>query len=56
MLAGGIGEALITTETGLVIAIPALLLHTWLTNRADDLVSESEYRVAQTMNSLWPRG
>lgn len=56
MLAGGIGEALITTEAGLVIAIPALLLHTWLTNRADDLTAESEYRVAATMNALWPRG
>lgn len=56
LLAGGIGEALITTEAGLVIAIPALLLHTWLTNRADDLTAESEYRVASTMNALWPRG
>lgn len=54
LLAGGIGEALITTEAGLVIAIPALLLHTWLTNRADDLTAESEYRVATTMNALWP--
>lgn len=54
MLAGGIGEALITTEAGLVIAIPALLLHTWLTNRADDLTAESEHRVASTLNALWP--
>ncbi len=54
LLAGGIGEALITTEAGLVIAIPALLLHTWLTNRSDDLTAESEYRVATTMNALWP--
>jgi len=54
MLAGGIGEALITTEAGLVIAIPALLLHNWLTNRADDLTAESEYRVASTLNRIWP--
>lgn len=54
LLAGGIGEALITTEAGLVIAIPSLLLHTWLTNRSDDLTAESEYRVATTMNALWP--
>jgi biopolymer transport protein ExbB len=54
MLAGGIGEALITTEAGLVIAIPALLLHNYLTNRSDDLSAESEYRVASTMNALWP--
>lgn len=54
MLAGGIGEALITTEAGLVIAIPVLLLHTWLANRADDLTSESEHRVASAMNAIWP--
>jgi biopolymer transport protein ExbB len=54
MLAGGIGEALITTETGLVIAIPALLLHNYLANRSDDLVSEVEYRATKALNDAWP--
>ena len=30
LLSGGISEALVTTELGLVVAIPALLLHAWL--------------------------
>jgi biopolymer transport protein ExbB len=56
MLAGGIGEALISTETGLLIAIPALLGHNYLANRVDDLVAESEFRATKTLNTLWPKG
>jgi biopolymer transport protein ExbB len=56
MLAGGIGEALISTETGLLIAIPALLGHNYLANRVDDLVAEAEYRATKTLNTLWPKG
>jgi biopolymer transport protein ExbB len=56
MLAGGIGEALISTEAGLLIAIPALLGHNYLANRVDDLVAEAEYRATRTLNTLWPKG
>ncbi len=56
MLAGGIGEALVSTETGLLIAIPALLCHNYLANRVDDLVAEAEYRATKTLNTLWPKG
>jgi biopolymer transport protein ExbB len=56
MLAGGIGEALISTETGLLIAIPALLGHNYLANRVDDLVAEAEFRATKTLNTLWPKG
>ena len=56
LLAGGIGEALIATETGLLIAIPTLLGHNFLANRVDDLVSEAEYHALRALNALWPKG
>jgi biopolymer transport protein ExbB len=36
-LGGGISEALITTAAGLAVAIPTILLHKYLTSRADAL-------------------
>jgi biopolymer transport protein ExbB len=36
-MAGGISEALITTQTGLMIAIPGLYAHNFLTRRAENL-------------------
>ena len=33
LLSGGISEALVTTEAGLVVAIPALLIHAWCVRR-----------------------
>jgi len=41
-LAGGISEALITTLFGLVVAIPALLLHAYLARRAHGIVQTTE--------------
>lgn len=41
-LIGGISEALITTELGLILAIPALLLHAMLSRRAQSLLSRME--------------
>ena len=40
MLAGGIAQALMVTEAGLVVAFPLLLLHDQLQNRADAIESE----------------
>jgi hypothetical protein len=34
LAAGGVGEALVSTEFGLAAALPALLLHWWLMRRA----------------------
>ncbi len=51
-LAGGISEALITTATGLVIAIPTLIFYNYFTNKADRLIVEVEkhsYRVVETL-------
>lgn len=54
VLAGGIAEALITTETGLVIAIPVLLLHGWLTERLDVITSSLGIHSMTLLNRLWP--
>lgn len=37
-LAGGISEALITTAAGLVVAIPALVMHRYFTGKIDTIV------------------
>ena len=42
MLSAGIGEALITTIAGLAIAIPALVVFNYLTNRAENFVMDIE--------------
>lgn len=56
IMAGGISEALITTQTGLTIAIPILLIHNYLRNRRDRIAAEMEKSAIQIMNRLWPGG
>lgn len=51
-LIGGISEALITTELGLILAIPALLLHAMLSRRAQSLLSRMERCSMATVNGL----
>ncbi len=41
MMAGGIAKALLTTEAGLVVAFPLILLHNHLRNRADEIENET---------------
>ncbi|MCP5160578.1 MAG: MotA/TolQ/ExbB proton channel family protein [Hahellaceae bacterium] len=41
-LAGGISKALITTATGLTVAIPALIFHRYFMRRVDELVVSME--------------
>jgi len=41
-LASGISEALITTETGLIFALPILLLHSILSSKVDNFTAEME--------------
>ena len=52
LLAGGISEALITTEFGLIIAIPALLLHNHLSNKAEKIAEDLEKNAVKLINSL----
>jgi biopolymer transport protein ExbB len=48
-LSGGISEALVTTEFGLVVAIPALLVHAWL-NRRSKRISIQTTALAERFN------
>lgn len=49
-LSQGISEALITTFTGLCIAIPFLVVYNWLAGRVDALMHEMELRVTELLN------
>lgn len=51
-LSGGISEALITTEYGLIVAIPSLLLHAFLSRKARGIVSEMETLAVQFTNTV----
>ena len=51
-LAGGISEALITTLFGLVVAIPALILHAFLSRRAQGIVQATERLGLSFVNGL----
>ncbi len=54
LLAGGISEALITTEVGLIVAIPLLLIHNFLRNRRNRIQAEMEMNAMIILNRLWP--
>lgn len=53
IMAGGISEALITTQTGLTIAIPILLLHNFIQNRNSALHVDMEKSAIKVLNRLW---
>lgn len=55
IMAGGISEALITTEVGLVIAIPLLLVHNFLKNWRSRLRSEFEKNTIDILGYLYPK-
>jgi biopolymer transport protein ExbB len=54
LMAGGISEALITTETGLAIAIPLLLVHNFLKNWRTRLKSDFEKNTIDILSYLYP--
>ena len=47
LMSGGISEALITTELGLIVAIPLLLIHAWLRRWAERREALLEYDAIQ---------
>jgi biopolymer transport protein ExbB len=51
-LSSGISEALVTTEYGLIVAIPSLLLHALLSRRARGIVDEMEQLAVSFLNQM----
>ena len=51
-LAGGIGEALITTAAGLCVAIPALMFYRYFRGRVAGYVIEMEKQVMALLDAL----
>jgi biopolymer transport protein ExbB len=52
LLSSGISEALVTTETGLAIAIPVLLVHAFLARRARSIIGALECMAVAIVNEL----
>ncbi len=52
ILSGGISEALVTTEVGLVIAIPALLVHAWLGRKVSKAIALTQKASLSFVNLL----
>jgi len=51
-LAGGIGQALVTTLLGLFVAIPSMIAFSFFRNKIDSIVAEAGKRVEQIMMPL----
>ncbi len=56
MLSSGISEALITTEYGLIVAIPSLLLHAFLNRKARSIVDDMEKAAVAFVNQVSKAG
>jgi biopolymer transport protein ExbB len=52
LMSGGISEALITTKLGLAVAIPIMLLHTFLSRRVEHIIGEMEEKAVQLTNII----
>ncbi len=55
VLAGGISEALMTTATGMIIAIIVLVFHNYLSNKFERIVLDIESSVIMLINSIIKR-
>jgi biopolymer transport protein ExbB len=51
-LAGGIGQALISTAAGLCVAIPALMFHRYLRGRVTGYVVDMEKQATALLDAL----
>lgn len=55
LMSGGISEALVTTELGLMVAIPIMLAHTFLSRRSDHIIGDMEQKAVQLTNIMQMR-
>jgi len=56
MLAGGISVALVTTASGLMVAIPAMILYMYFVGRVDTLVTELDEHGQELVNLISAEG
>jgi biopolymer transport protein ExbB len=56
MLSSGISEALITTEFGLIVAIPAILMYAFLSRKVKSMVDRMEKTAIQMLNDVMSVG
>ncbi len=52
LLAYGIGQALVTTAAGLIVAIPVLVAHGYLASRVEKILSEIDRRREELMGNV----
>ena len=53
-LAGGIGNALVCTAAGMIVAIPALAAHRWFRGRIADYIVQMEHEAILLMDVIEP--
>jgi biopolymer transport protein ExbB len=56
MLAGGIGEALLTTAAGLLVAIPAYLMYMYFLGHTDRLITEMDMHSQRLIDAISAEG
>lgn len=54
-VAGGVGEALVTTAAGLLVAIPALWLYNYFVSRLEQMFADLSYNADELSDWLWLR-
>ena len=52
MMSGGISEALVTTMLGLAVAIPIMLMHTFLSRRVEHIIGDMEEKAVGLTNII----
>ena len=53
VISGGVSEALITTQTGLVIAVPVNIAYNIFVSRIDQLIVDMEHGAQKILNIAW---